>query len=232
MRNQLRARPISYLLLAPSVVVLLSLLLYPLGFALINSFYFWNLQTSPVPVTFIGLDNYRMIFQVTPFVEALKNTLLLSVFGVFFQFLFGSAIALLLNSQLRGMTVCARCSSCPPPSPRSWSAFCFATCTLRKGACSLGAELHRADRAGPGILGSANTASLRSGRRHLAVDAVFRDRPLCGLLASRRRRHRGGALDGRRPGPCCGGSTAVDLPAVIVLILNASCSSSTPSTWC
>lgn len=76
-----------------------------MGFALINSFYFWNLQTSPVPVTFIGLDNYRMIFQVTPFVEALKNTLMLSFFGVFFQFCCGLAIALLLNTHLRGMTV-------------------------------------------------------------------------------------------------------------------------------
>ena len=76
-----------------------------MGFALINSFYFWNLQTSPVPVTFIGLDNYRMIFQVTPFVEALKNTLLLSVVGVSFQFCCGLAIALLLNTHLRGMTV-------------------------------------------------------------------------------------------------------------------------------
>ena len=105
MRNQLPAKPISYLLLAPSVVVLLSLLLYPMGFALINSFYFWNLQTSPVPMTFVGLDNYRMIFQVTPFMEALKNTLLLSVIGVFFQFVCGLAIALLLNTHLRGMTV-------------------------------------------------------------------------------------------------------------------------------
>lgn len=105
MRNQLPAKPISYLLLAPSILVLLSLLLYPMGFALVNSFYFWNLQTSPVPMTFIGFDNYRLIFQVTPFVEALKNTLLLSIIGVSFQFVFGLAIALLLNSQLRGMTV-------------------------------------------------------------------------------------------------------------------------------
>ncbi len=94
-----------YLLIAPSVVVLLSLVLYPMGFALINSFYFWNLQTSPTPLFFSGWDNYRMVFQTTPFVEALTNTLLLSFVGTFVQFWLGMAIALLLNSHLRGMTV-------------------------------------------------------------------------------------------------------------------------------
>jgi multiple sugar transport system permease protein len=94
-----------YLLIAPSIVVLLSLVLYPMGFALINSFYFWNLQTSPQPMFFNGLSNYRMIFQVTPFGEALKNTLLLAFLGTFCQFGLGLAIAHLLNTHLRGMTV-------------------------------------------------------------------------------------------------------------------------------
>ena len=63
MRNLLPAKPISYLLLAPSILVLLSLVLYPMAFALVNSFYFWNLQTSPQPMFFNGLENYRMVFQ-------------------------------------------------------------------------------------------------------------------------------------------------------------------------
>ena len=73
MRNLLPAKPISYLLLAPSILVLLSLVLYPMAFALVNSFYFWNLQTSPQPMFYNGLANYRMVFQVTPFVQALRN---------------------------------------------------------------------------------------------------------------------------------------------------------------
>ena len=105
MRNLLPAKPISYLLLAPSVLVLLSLVLYPIGFALVNSFYFWNLQTSPQPMFFYGLENYRMVFLVTPFVQALRNTLLLAGVGTFFQFCAGLAIALLLNTHLTGMTI-------------------------------------------------------------------------------------------------------------------------------
>jgi multiple sugar transport system permease protein len=94
-----------YLLVAPSIIALLSLVLYPMGFALVNSFYFWNLQTSPVPLFFTGFDNYRMVFQTTPFVESLVNTLLLSFGGTFVQFWLGMGIALLLNSHLTGMTV-------------------------------------------------------------------------------------------------------------------------------
>lgn len=105
MRSLLPTIRLPYLLLAPSIIVLLSLVLYPLGFALINSLYFWNLQTSPVPMFFTGLDNYRMVFQVTPFLEALKNTMLLSVAGTFVQFCLGMGVALLLNSHLKGMTV-------------------------------------------------------------------------------------------------------------------------------
>lgn len=94
-----------YLLLAPSIIVLLSLVLYPLGFALVNSFYFWNLQTSPTPMFFNGIENFRMVFITTPFVEALKNTTLLAVLGTFTQFWLGMGIALLLNSHLRWMSV-------------------------------------------------------------------------------------------------------------------------------
>jgi multiple sugar transport system permease protein len=98
-------KSLPYVLLAPSIIILLSLVLYPMGFALVNSFQFWNLQTSPTPMFYSGLDNYRMVFQVTPFMEALKNTLLLSVLGTFAQFWLGMGIALVLNTHLKGMTV-------------------------------------------------------------------------------------------------------------------------------
>lgn len=98
-------RRLPYLLLAPSIIILLALILYPLGFALRNSFYFWNLQTSPSPLYHSGLDNYRMVFQVTPFAEALVNTLLLAGLGTLAQFWFGMGIALLLHTHLRGTSL-------------------------------------------------------------------------------------------------------------------------------
>ena len=98
-------RRLPYLLLAPSIIILLALILYPLGFALKNSFYFWNLQTSPTPLYHSGLDNYRMVFEVTPFGQTLKNTLLLAGLGTLTQFWFGMGVALLLHTHLRGMSL-------------------------------------------------------------------------------------------------------------------------------
>ena len=98
-------RRLPYLLLAPSIIILLALILYPLGFALRNSFYFWSLQTSTTPLYYSGLDNYRMVFQVTPFGQALKNTLLLAGLGTLTQFWFGMGVALLLHTHLRGMSL-------------------------------------------------------------------------------------------------------------------------------
>ena len=71
-----------YLLIAPSVILLLCLIAYPLIFALKNSFFFWNLQTSPQPVQFI-----------------------LTVSGTAIEFGLGLAIALLLAKRLPGMSV-------------------------------------------------------------------------------------------------------------------------------
>ena len=98
-------RRLPYLLLAPSIIILLALILYPLGFALKNSFYLWNLQTSKVPLYYSGLENYRNVFEITPFGQALKNTLLLAGLGTLTQFWFGMGVALLLHTHLRGMSL-------------------------------------------------------------------------------------------------------------------------------
>lgn len=94
-----------YLLVLPSILLLVSLIVYPIGFALVNSFRLWNLQSSPVPLGFVGFKNYQLVFQATPFLSALRNTVILSVAGTIIQFWLGMGIALLLNSHLKGMTV-------------------------------------------------------------------------------------------------------------------------------
>lgn len=97
--------PLPILLIAPSVVLLLALIAYPLLFALKNSFYFWNLQTSPEPKAFVGLANYWLVLKSTAFTAALLNTAWLSVLGTLIEFALGLAIALLLAKQLPGMNV-------------------------------------------------------------------------------------------------------------------------------
>jgi multiple sugar transport system permease protein len=94
-----------YLLIAPSVVMLLALIAYPLLFALRSSFYFWNLQIGPEPLQFVGFENYVQAFNAFDFRAALTNTLILSILGTALEFTFGLAIALILLKALPGMNV-------------------------------------------------------------------------------------------------------------------------------
>jgi multiple sugar transport system permease protein len=94
-----------YLLISPSIILLLALIAFPLLFALKNSFYFWNLQMSPNPMGFIGLGNYTMAWSGSLFLGALWNTLVLTILGTAIEFVLGLAIALLLVRQLPGLNV-------------------------------------------------------------------------------------------------------------------------------
>lgn len=96
---------VPWLLISPSVILLLALIAFPLLFALKNSFYFWNLQMGPEPLGFVGFDNYRMALQGGFFLGALWNTVLMTVVGTVVEFTLGLMIALLLARQLKGMNV-------------------------------------------------------------------------------------------------------------------------------
>ncbi|APG87115.1 carbohydrate ABC transporter permease [Sinorhizobium americanum] len=104
-RKSFVRRNLPYLLIAPSVVMLLGLIAYPLLFALKSSFYFWNLQVGPQPLAFVGLDNYVQAINAFDFRAALTNTLILSVVGTATEFSLGLAIALVLLKALPGMNV-------------------------------------------------------------------------------------------------------------------------------
>ncbi|MGE0004071.1 MAG: carbohydrate ABC transporter permease [Parvibaculaceae bacterium] len=94
-----------WLLISPSIILLVALIAFPLVFALKSSFYFWNLQMSPTPMGFIGWDNYRMALAGGFFLGALYNTLLITVVGTAIEFALGLAIALFLVHKVPGMNV-------------------------------------------------------------------------------------------------------------------------------
>ncbi|MGY5810244.1 carbohydrate ABC transporter permease [Rhizobium sp. LEGMi198b] len=98
-------RNLPYFLIAPSVIMLLALIAYPLLFALKSSFYFWNLQVGPQPLAFVGFDNYVEALNAFDFRAALTNTLILSILGTAIEFSLGLAIALVLLKALPGMNV-------------------------------------------------------------------------------------------------------------------------------
>ncbi len=96
---------VPWLLISPSIILLVALIAFPLLFALKNSFYFWNLQMSPTPMGFIGWGNYQMALTGSFFFGALYNTLLITVAGTAIEFALGLAIALLLVHKVPGMNV-------------------------------------------------------------------------------------------------------------------------------
>ena len=89
-------RKSNYLLFAlPSFILIFTVMLFPVGYAIIYSFTDFRLGKS---AKFIGLENYISIFQDSEFLSALGFTLILTLVAVLSQFVIGMILALLLDN--------------------------------------------------------------------------------------------------------------------------------------
>lgn len=89
---------LGYLLVAPVIICLAALVFYPFVFAI------WISFTDRVigrPGNFIGLANYRYLFNWIDFQATVRNTIVLVVSVQILKFIFGLGIAVLLNQQIR-----------------------------------------------------------------------------------------------------------------------------------
>jgi multiple sugar transport system permease protein len=105
LQNRPRRSLTPWIMISPSFILLFGLTAYPLIFAVRNAFHYWNLETSPVPLKFVGLANFRNVFQFTPFFASLRNTLLMSFVGISIELVFGLFIGLALASKLPYLSV-------------------------------------------------------------------------------------------------------------------------------
>jgi multiple sugar transport system permease protein len=87
-----------YLLLAPSLLMLLAVTLYPLLYAARLSAFSFRFGKE---LAFIGLTNYAVLLRDANFHWTLWITVLFTFFAVSIEFLFGLGLALLLSSELR-----------------------------------------------------------------------------------------------------------------------------------
>jgi len=94
-----RRRREGWLLVLPAILIVLALAVYPLIYSLWLAFHQWDLQTPGHP--FIGLDNFRHALLDDRVWAALKNTGLIVVVGMFFEFVLGLGLALLLLDTVR-----------------------------------------------------------------------------------------------------------------------------------
>lgn len=68
---------------------------------------------TPKDATFIGIGNYLKLFNDPGFLNAFKNTALVTVVSVVVINVFAFAVAYALTQKLKGSNLSARCSSCP-----------------------------------------------------------------------------------------------------------------------
>ena len=90
-------RRYGYLLAAPTVLIVLLIILFPITFALISSFFDYTLINKSFN-NFIGLDNYINSINDEQLFNSISVTIFFVILVVLFEFLLGFFIALLLNS--------------------------------------------------------------------------------------------------------------------------------------
>ncbi|MEO1090926.1 MAG: sugar ABC transporter permease [Pseudomonadota bacterium] len=98
-----RATP--YLFLAPAGLVLVFALLYPIGYMVVASFYDWRMGQPFASAEFAGFANYVWLLGDPNFHESFWVTITFAASVVGFEMLLGVSLALLLDRQLRGMSV-------------------------------------------------------------------------------------------------------------------------------
>jgi len=105
-----------YLLVAPALAVVLTVVFVPAVNALLMSFKNYDLR-RPSSIGFIGLKNYAAIFADPLFWRSLWKTLVWVSRGVGFQFVFGFILALLLNKKFLGRGLVRSLSLIPWVTP-------------------------------------------------------------------------------------------------------------------
>ena len=92
---------IAWWLAAPALAGLAAFILLPFMLAVVLSF--TNLRMgSPLPVEFVGLDNYRLAFGESAFRQGLFNNVLFALVVVPVQTALGLGLAVLLNNRFHG----------------------------------------------------------------------------------------------------------------------------------
>jgi len=89
---------IGYIFISPYIVHFSIFVAFPLIFSFILIFHRWDILS---PMEFIGLDNFRKLFQDKLFFKSIVNTLIFIVIHIPLQIIFALFIAELLNQKIK-----------------------------------------------------------------------------------------------------------------------------------
>ncbi|MGQ9627085.1 MAG: carbohydrate ABC transporter permease [Anaerolineae bacterium] len=95
---------IKYLLLAPCILYLLGIGIFPLLYSARLLFYDWNISAQRGQV-FVGFGNFVRLAQDRMFKDTLGNTVIFVVAAVSLEFILGLGLALLLNREIKGQGI-------------------------------------------------------------------------------------------------------------------------------
>ena len=90
-------RRFGYILAAPTVLITIGIILFPISFAIVSSFFDYTLINKSFN-NFIGIDNYLNVIKKEQLFNSISVTFLFVILVVLFEFLLGFFIAILLNS--------------------------------------------------------------------------------------------------------------------------------------
>lgn len=94
-----------YIFMAPAAVIMVASLLYPLIYMIYGSFRSWDPSEKITETEFVGLKNYVTLFNDPNFIESLQVTLIFAISVVSIEMLLGVGLALLLDRNIRGMSL-------------------------------------------------------------------------------------------------------------------------------
>jgi multiple sugar transport system permease protein len=101
--NLSEGRQWAYILILPSLLLILAVVIYPVASGIILSFHEMRLTRPDLGTPFVGLKHYAAMLNDSVFRVALFNTIVWVVLGVTSQFVLGLITALALNRSLPGM---------------------------------------------------------------------------------------------------------------------------------
>ncbi|MCY4101252.1 MAG: sugar ABC transporter permease [Rhodobacteraceae bacterium] len=94
-----------YMFIAPGAIIMAIALLYPLGYMVYGSFRDWDPSQNISETEFIAFKNYITLFYDPAFRESLSVTLTFAFTVVVAELFIGVGLALLLDRNIRGMSV-------------------------------------------------------------------------------------------------------------------------------
>lgn len=104
-RRDINQNWVGILLIAPAVLIILAVILYPLGMNLVMSFQKILMMKPYLGKPFIAFENYTKVLNDPTFWRAARNSLVWTTSSVSLQVLMGLGAAVLLNKAIKGRGV-------------------------------------------------------------------------------------------------------------------------------